>query len=65
MPRRTRGATGFAGPCGHRTNLGLLIGQQADRRLLAAVRSRLAEQPEVDFVVDVLSMNTGTDRVLF
>ncbi|MEV6235057.1 cation diffusion facilitator family transporter [Saccharopolyspora shandongensis] len=48
-----------------RTNLGLLIGQQADRRLLAAVRSRLAEQPEVDFVVDVLSMNTGTDRVLF
>ncbi|GAA4850661.1 cation diffusion facilitator family transporter [Saccharopolyspora rosea] len=48
-----------------RANLGLLIGQQADRRLLSAVRRRLQEQPEVDFVVDVLSMNTGTNRVLF
>ncbi|MDA3648146.1 cation diffusion facilitator family transporter [Saccharopolyspora indica] len=47
-----------------RTNLGLLIGQQADRRLLTDVRRRLAEQPEVDSVVDLLSMNVGTDRVL-
>ncbi|MCW2718577.1 cation diffusion facilitator family transporter [Pseudonocardia sp.] len=47
-----------------RTNKGLLIGQQADRRLVFAVRDRLAARPEVDSVVDLLTMMLGTDRVL-
>jgi cation diffusion facilitator family transporter len=46
------------------TNKNLLIGQQADRRLVSAIRQRLAEAPEVDEVVDLLTMLTGTDRVL-
>lgn len=47
-----------------RTNKNLLIGQQADRRLVSAVRTRLAEAAEVDMVVDLLTMLVGTDRVL-
>jgi cation diffusion facilitator family transporter len=47
-----------------RTNKGLLIGRQADRRLVFAVRDRLAERPEVDQVVDLLTMMLGTDRIL-
>jgi cation diffusion facilitator family transporter len=47
-----------------RTNKGLLIGRQADQRLVFAVRDRLAERPEVDQVVDLLTMMLGTDRVL-
>ncbi|HEY4007997.1 MAG TPA: cation diffusion facilitator family transporter [Pseudonocardia sp.] len=47
-----------------RTNMGLLIGRQADPRLLAAIRHRLNDQPEVEIVVDLLTMLTGTDRVL-
>jgi cation diffusion facilitator family transporter len=47
-----------------RTNMNLLIGQQADRRLVIAVRERLAAQPEVEVVVDLLTMLTGTDQVL-
>lgn len=47
-----------------RSNMNLLIGQQADRRLVEAIRGRLAEQPEVEFVVDLLTMLTGTDQVL-
>jgi cation diffusion facilitator family transporter len=47
-----------------RTNMNLLIGQQADRRLVQAIRRRLAEQPEVEVVVDLLTMLTGTDQVL-
>lgn len=47
-----------------RTNRGLLIGRQADPRLVHAVRRRLAEQPEVDAVVDLLTMLIGTDRIL-
>jgi cation diffusion facilitator family transporter len=47
-----------------RTNMNLLIGQQADRRLVGAVRRRLEAQPEVEVVVDLLTMLTGTDRVL-
>lgn len=42
----------------------LLIGQQADPRLLAAVEAFLEEHDEVDDVVDMLSMLTGTDSVL-
>ena len=47
-----------------RTNRGLLIGRQADGSLVRAVRQRLAEAPEVEVVVDLLTMLTGTDRVL-
>jgi cation diffusion facilitator family transporter len=47
-----------------RTNMNLLIGQQADPRLVSAIRQRLAAQPEVEMVVDLLTMLTGTDRVL-
>jgi divalent metal cation (Fe/Co/Zn/Cd) transporter len=42
----------------------LLIGQQADPRLLAAIEGFLEEHNEVDDVVDMLSMLTGTDSVL-
>ncbi len=47
-----------------RTNMTLLIGRQADPRLVRAIGRRLAEQPEVDEVVDLLTMHTGTDQVL-
>ena len=47
-----------------RSNMRLLIGHQADQRLVQAVRERLAQQPEVDVVVDLLTMLTGTDQVL-
>jgi cation diffusion facilitator family transporter len=47
-----------------RTNLALLIGRQADPRMVRAIGSRLREQPEVDEVVDLLTMLTGTDKVL-
>ncbi|MCP2166299.1 cation diffusion facilitator family transporter [Goodfellowiella coeruleoviolacea] len=47
-----------------RTNLGLLVGRQADRGLVRALHTRLAAVPEVDQVVDLLTMLTGTDRVL-
>jgi cation diffusion facilitator family transporter len=42
----------------------LLIGKQADPRLLAEIEARLEEQPEIDDVVDLLTMMTGTRRVL-
>ncbi len=47
-----------------RTNMRLLIGQQADRRLVRAIYSRLSAAPEVEQVVDLLTMLTGTDKVL-
>lgn len=47
-----------------RTNMALLIGRQADPRLVSAVAQRLREQPEVDAVVDLLTMLTGTDQIL-
>ena len=47
-----------------RTNMRLLIGQQADRRLVRAVYARLGAAPEVQQVVDLLTMLTGTDKVL-
>lgn len=47
-----------------RTNMGLLVGRQADRRTVLAVRDALAARPEVDAVVDVLTMMIGTDQVL-
>jgi cation diffusion facilitator family transporter len=47
-----------------RTNKGLLIGRQADRKLVFAMRDRLAERAEVEAVVDLLTMMLGTDSVL-
>jgi cation diffusion facilitator family transporter len=47
-----------------RTNKGLLIGRQADPVMVKAIGARLRETPEVEAVVDLLSMLTGTDRVL-
>ena len=43
---------------------GLLIGQRADPRMIRAIAAWLEEQPEVDDVVDLLTMLTGTDKVL-
>jgi cation diffusion facilitator family transporter len=47
-----------------RTNMRLLIGQQADRRLVQAIYVQLTAKPEVEQVVDLLTMLTGTDKVL-
>jgi cation diffusion facilitator family transporter len=47
-----------------RTNRGLLIGRQADPVMVRAIGARLREVPEVEAVVDLLSMLVGTDRVL-
>jgi cation diffusion facilitator family transporter len=42
----------------------LLIGRQADPRLMRSIETVLEQQDEVDDVVDLLTMMTGTDRVL-
>jgi cation diffusion facilitator family transporter len=47
-----------------RTNLGLLIGRQADPAIVRGAREMLAAEPEVEVVVDLLTMVTGTDQVL-
>ncbi|TQM12016.1 cation diffusion facilitator family transporter [Pseudonocardia kunmingensis] len=47
-----------------RTNAGLLIGRQADRRTVLALRDALADRAEVEQVVDLLTMTLGTDEVL-
>lgn len=47
-----------------RTNKALLIGRQADPRLVLAVRDQLAARPEIEQVVDLLTMMLGTDKVL-
>ena len=46
------------------TNKGLLIGRQADRRVVYALRDALAERQEVEQVVDLLTMTLGTDQIL-
>jgi cation diffusion facilitator family transporter len=43
---------------------GLLIGKQADIRLVASIAAWLEQQPEIVDVVDVLTMMTGVHRVL-
>lgn len=43
---------------------GLLIGKQADLRLVREVAARLEQQPEIIDVVDVLTMMTGVHRIL-
>lgn len=47
-----------------RTNLGLLIGRQADPAIVRGAREWLSAAPEVEVVVDLLTMVTGTDRIL-
>ncbi len=47
-----------------RTNKGLLVGRQADRRTVYALRDALADRPEVEQVVDLLTMTIGTDQIL-
>lgn len=47
-----------------RTNMRLLIGQQADRRLVRVIYARLGAAPEVQQVVDLPTMLAGTDKVL-
>lgn len=47
-----------------RTNMGLLVGRQADVRTVFRLRDALAERPEVEQVVDLLTMMIGTDRIL-
>jgi cation diffusion facilitator family transporter len=46
------------------TNKGLLIGRQADRRTVYELRDALAERPEVEQIVDLLTMMIGTDQIL-
>jgi divalent metal cation (Fe/Co/Zn/Cd) transporter len=47
-----------------RTCQALLIGKQADARLMRRIETRIEQQDEVDDVVDLLTMMTGVDRVL-
>jgi cation diffusion facilitator family transporter len=47
-----------------RSSRRLLLGRQADARMVGAIEQYLEGQPEIDDVVDVLTMMTGTDRVL-
>ncbi|MQA95433.1 MAG: cation diffusion facilitator family transporter [Streptosporangiales bacterium] len=47
-----------------RVNLGLLSGRQADPRLVRSIAGRLAAAPEVEALVDLVTLTTGADRVL-
>jgi divalent metal cation (Fe/Co/Zn/Cd) transporter len=47
-----------------RTNRGLLIGRQADPRLVRELRDHLVAAPEIEAVVDLQTMLMGTDQVL-
>jgi cation diffusion facilitator family transporter len=47
-----------------RTNLALLTGQQAPRRLVQDIGRRLEAEPEIVDVVDLLTMQIGAARVL-
>ncbi len=47
-----------------RANEGLLIGRQADPALLRAIHERIEGEPEIDDLVDLLTMRTGTNRIL-
>jgi cation diffusion facilitator family transporter len=47
-----------------RINRNLLIGNQADPRLVRGVHDLLRAAPEVDWVVDIVTLTMGTDRVL-
>jgi cation diffusion facilitator family transporter len=47
-----------------RTNMGLLIGKQANVRLVRQIRRFLEAQHEVEKLVDILTMMVGTGRIL-
>ncbi|NDU75724.1 cation diffusion facilitator family transporter [Actinomadura sp. DSM 109109] len=47
-----------------RINLNLLVGSQADPRIVADVRARLGRADEVEWVVDIVTVTFGADRVL-
>lgn len=47
-----------------RTNLGLLIGRQADPVVVGGIRELLAGAPEIEVVVDLQTMLLGTDQIL-
>jgi cation diffusion facilitator family transporter len=47
-----------------RINLGLLVGNQADPRLVDGVRNLLASAPEIEWVVDIVTLTFGADLVL-
>jgi cation diffusion facilitator family transporter len=47
-----------------RTNRELLIGRQARPEVLEGLRTLLTNTPEVEEVVDLLTMNVGTDQIL-
>ncbi|PRX95730.1 cation diffusion facilitator family transporter [Allonocardiopsis opalescens] len=47
-----------------RINRNLLIGSQADPRLVRAIGGRLRDAPEVEALVDLVTMTTGHDKVL-
>jgi divalent metal cation (Fe/Co/Zn/Cd) transporter len=47
-----------------RTNRELLIGRQARPQVLAGIREVLTNAPEVEVLVDLMTMTVGTDQVL-
>jgi cation diffusion facilitator family transporter len=47
-----------------RINRNLLIGNQADPRLVRGIRDLLGAAAEVEWVVDIITLTMGTDRVL-
>jgi cation diffusion facilitator family transporter len=47
-----------------RTNKELLIGRQAEPRVVTGVKELLAKAPEIEAVVDLMTMTVGADQVL-
>lgn len=47
-----------------RTNRELLVGRQARPEVLEGMRNLLTNAPEIEEVVDLLTMNVGTDQIL-
>jgi cation diffusion facilitator family transporter len=47
-----------------RTNKNLLVGSQADPRLVHSIAGWLGSRPEVEALVDLMTQRIGTDRVL-
>jgi cation diffusion facilitator family transporter len=47
-----------------RTNKDLLVGSQADPRLVRAIAAWLGSRPEVEGLADLMTQRIGTDRVL-
>ncbi|MCW2887200.1 MAG: cation transporter [Streptosporangiaceae bacterium] len=47
-----------------RINRNLLIGNQADPRLVRGVKELLAAAPEIEWVVDIITLTMGTDQIL-